>query len=309
MKLALKVDVATLRGTREGVPTLVDILQRHGAGATFFFALGPDRGARAVRRVFPRAASAIARHADIAPRRGFPSGLAGLVLPAHDIARRAREVLASVAEAGFETGVHCHDFVQWHDDAADADGAWTAAELDKAIGRYVDVFGERPRAFGAAGWQTNRHALRLLQRLGFDYASDGRGYAPHLPVWNAELVRCPQFPTTLPTLDEIAAADGLAPDELANGVLARTADGGYDHVFTLRAELEGLALASTLEALVVGWKAQGYELVPLRDMVDTVEPMELPRCEVGTGSVRGRAGTLFVQGEEFLGDVELPRAA
>ena len=33
MKLALKIDVDTLRGTREGVPRLVELLKRKGAGA------------------------------------------------------------------------------------------------------------------------------------------------------------------------------------------------------------------------------------------------------------------------------------
>ena len=34
MHLALKIDVDTLRGTREGVPRLVEILGRHGVTAT-----------------------------------------------------------------------------------------------------------------------------------------------------------------------------------------------------------------------------------------------------------------------------------
>ena len=47
MFLALKVDVDTLRGTREGVPNLVEILRRHGVTATFLFSLGPDHTGRA----------------------------------------------------------------------------------------------------------------------------------------------------------------------------------------------------------------------------------------------------------------------
>ena len=57
--------------------------------------------------------------------------------------------------------------------------------MQRACERYTDIFGEPPRTHGAAGWQMNVHALRLTQRLGFDYCSDGRGTHPHLPVWNA----------------------------------------------------------------------------------------------------------------------------
>ena len=51
MKLALKVNVDTLRGTEEGVPRLARLLELHGAGATFLFSLGPDHTGRAVRRI------------------------------------------------------------------------------------------------------------------------------------------------------------------------------------------------------------------------------------------------------------------
>src|SRR5712691_2823268 len=52
MKLALKVDVDTYRGTKRGVPRLVELLKKHGAGATFLFSLGPDHTGRAIKRVF-----------------------------------------------------------------------------------------------------------------------------------------------------------------------------------------------------------------------------------------------------------------
>ena len=54
MRLGLKVDVDTLRGTREGVPKLVELLRKHGVAATFLFSLGPDHTGRAIRRVFRR---------------------------------------------------------------------------------------------------------------------------------------------------------------------------------------------------------------------------------------------------------------
>ena len=46
MRLALKVDVDTFRGTREGVPRLIRTLQAPRADATFLFSLGSDHPGR-----------------------------------------------------------------------------------------------------------------------------------------------------------------------------------------------------------------------------------------------------------------------
>ena len=111
----------------------------------------------------------------------------------------------------------------------------------------------------------NAHALRLTQRLGFAYASDCRGTHPFIPVWNGEIVSCPQLPTTLPTLDELIGLDGTTDDNVHERLLALTGQ-PRDHVFTLHAELEGMKLAPVLERLLTGWREQGYELVALNDI-------------------------------------------
>lgn len=310
MRLALKIDVDTLRGTREGVPSLVALLQKHGVGATFLFSLGPDHTGRAIRRVFRRGFVGKVRRTSVVKHYGVRTLLYGTVLPGPDIGRRAAREMRAVRDAGFETGVHTWDHTRWQDGLADADAAWTADEMRRACERYHEIFGEPPRVHGAAGWQMNRHALRLTQRLGFDYCSDGRGTHPHLPVWDAEPVRCPQLPTTLPTLDELIGTGAITEENVAAHLLELTKDPApAGHVFTLHAELEGMRLAPAFEQLILGWKAQGFTLGPVRMLFDAVEPMALPRCTTGPGTVPGRTGTLLVQGEEFLGNVDLARAA
>ena len=51
-RLSLKVDVDTDRGTRVGVPRLLDLFDEFGIQATFLFSLGPDNTGRAIRRIF-----------------------------------------------------------------------------------------------------------------------------------------------------------------------------------------------------------------------------------------------------------------
>ena len=150
----------------------------------------------------------------------------------------------------------------------------------------MEIFGAAPLTHGAAGWQMNVHALRLTQRMGFEYCSDGRGAYPHLPVWNAELIRCPQLPTTLPTLDELIGVDGITEENVAAHLLELTREPRTaGHVFTLHAELEGLRLAHAFEQLLAGWQAQGWSLGTTRALYETLQPMALPRCEVALGAV------------------------
>jgi undecaprenyl phosphate-alpha-L-ara4FN deformylase len=305
VRLGLKVDVDTLRGTREGVPRLLELLQRHGVHATFLFSLGPDHTGRAIRRVFRKGFVGKVHRTSVVRHYGVRTLLYGTLLPAPDIARRATSVLRRVRGEGHETGIHCWDHIRWQDGVATADAEWTRREMQRACDRFVEVFKEPPTTHGAAGWQMNAHALRLTQQLGFDYCSDGRGAYPHLPVWRGELIRCPQFPTTLPTLDELIGNDGISEENVAAHVLARTrAAPGTGHVFTLHAELEGMRLASVLDQLLTGWKAQGFALGPMRLLRDAVEPLALPRCETALAPIAGRSGTLLMQGDEFLGDVD-----
>ncbi len=222
MQLALKIDVDTLRGTREGVPTLVTLLRKHDLRATFLFTLGPDHTGRAIKRVFRPGFYGKVRRTSVVRHYGLRTLMYGTVLPGPDVGRRAADVMRAVADAGFETGVHTWDHVRWQDGVATADAAWTKQEMLRACERYTEIMKSPPLTHGAAGWQMNVHALRETQRMGFEYCSDGRGTHPHLPVWNAELVRCPQLPTTLPTMDELIGREGITEDNVAAHLLELT---------------------------------------------------------------------------------------
>lgn len=298
MRLALKVDVDTLHGTCEGVPRLVRLLQRHDAGATFLFSLGPDHTGRAIRRVFRRGFVAKVRRTSVVSHYGLRTLLYGTLLPAPDIGRRCAATMRAVRAGGFETGIHCWDHVLWQDRVAHATAAWTERQMRLAFERYIEIFGETPRIHGAAGWQMNGPALRLTETLGFAVASDARGFRPFLPVVDGQTIRCPQLPTTLPTLDELLGTSGCDQGNVADRLLAMTQEPKQQvHVYTLHAELEGGRLEPVLTRLLNGWRAQGYQLVPLSALLHGVDPTALPRHRMISGHVAGRSGTLMMQAE------------
>lgn len=294
-KIALKIDVNTYRGTRAGVPRLMETLQRHQVQGSFFFTLGKDRTGRAIKRIFRPGVLSKASRIGVWGHYGIKTLLYGTLLPAPDIGRKCADILRSVRDAGFEVGIHCYDHNQWQDRAAGKDMNWTRREMQRAVDCFTDIFGTAPKTHAAAGWQLNRHALRLMQRLGFAYTSDTRGTHPFIPTWNAEIIACPQLPTTLPTLDELINRDGITLDNVAQHVLGLTANPpATGHVFTLQAEFEGGRWLPVFEQLLEGWKAQGYDIVSLQGYAAGL-PASLPRHEIAMRAVEGSTGVQAVQ--------------
>lgn len=301
VRLALKVDVRTVRGAVQGVPRLAEIFRQHGAGASFFLCPGPDRSGRAIGRLLRPDVLRRAGGTSLRACYGLAQLLYGTLLPSPEIGRRCGDTLRGLRAAGFEFGVQAWDPSAWYRRAATADAAWTLQQMRLARDAYERLFGEPPKAHGALDWQMNVDALRLTQRLGFDYASDCRGAHPFVPVYRAEIVACPQIPTTLPTLDELLAQDGVTVANIHERLLELTADAGeFGHVFTMRAELDGIVLAQAVDRLIAGWMDQGYELTSLREVYEDIDLDALPRHEVTGGSVAGRGEPLVLQGEEFL---------
>lgn len=295
-QVALKIDVDTYRGTREGVPRLVEVLQRYNAGATFFFSLGQDHTGRAIKRVFRPGFIGKVSRTSVVEHYGIKTLLYGTLLPAPDIGKKCGDIMRSVRDAGFEVGIHCYDHIRWQDYVAHQGEAWTRRELQLAVDRFTSIFGAAPRAHAAAGWQMNRHGLRYLQHLGMAYSSDTRGTHPYIPTWRAEIIAVPQLPTTLPTLDELLNRAGSTLDNIAQQLLQMTEVAPETgHVYTLHAELEGQKWMPIFEQLLQGWQAQGYDLVSMQQYLQGLDISALPRHEVQMQEVAGRVGTFATQ--------------
>jgi undecaprenyl phosphate-alpha-L-ara4FN deformylase len=263
-RIALKIEVPSYRATVAGVPVLLNLLRRNRAGASFAFALDSDWLGRS---------------------------------PGGRCADRLREVHAT----GFEVGIHGWNARHWTKRAAQADAAWTESQIKQALCAFERIFATRPPLHAAPGWQSNPHGLRLTQRLGFARASDTRGSHPFLPVWNGEIVGCPQFPTTLPTFEELAGNTRPDPQTLCRQLLALTAaPAPAGHVFSLCARPDAAAQVDLIEELLAGWREQGYEVMSIQSLAADCDVDKLPRHEVVVGTLPGRSGPLLLQGEEFL---------
>lgn len=308
-QLVLKIDVDTLRGSREGVPNLARLLRKHQANATFLFSLGLDHTGWALRRAFRPGFFQKVSRTSVVEHYGLKTLMYGVLLPAPDIGKRCAAELRAVRDDGFECGVHTWDHVVWQDNVRQQNAAWTHTQMQQAFDRFQAIFGNPAQTHGAAGWQMNPHAFAELDAFGLRYASDERAAlnddgslcdpqaGPHRVSALGRTLNCIQMPTTLPTLDELlgrtVGGKVITQSNIAATLLALT-EIQRDHVYTLHAELEGQKLAPIFEQLLLGWAAQGYQLTAMADYFPTIENTSLPVQPIQWGTLPGRSGDLLI---------------
>jgi len=307
--VGLKVDVDTLRGTKEGVPRLVALLKKYGLDATFYFSVGPDHTGRALRRVFRPGFFQKVSRTSIVKHYGLKTLLYGVLLPGPDIGRAAGAVMRGVFDAGFEVGLHTYDHVRWQDYVAQASATWTRVEFERGLAAFERVFGFLPQSHAAAGWQINDHALELEAEHGLLYASDTRvagadlrDATPFRPLLGADsgarVGACLQIPTTLPTFDELLGLEGIDESTVGDAVFERSKlvpPSGL-HVFTLHAELEGLRLLDAFERLLSRWRDAGAVIARMARLNALAQQRAWPSRAVVLSQIPGRSGLLAVAG-------------
>jgi undecaprenyl phosphate-alpha-L-ara4FN deformylase len=296
-RLAIKVDVDTDRGTRDGVPPLARLLAERGIKATFLFALGPDNTGRAIRRIFrPGFFSKVSRTGVVSVY-GWRTLLNGLFWPGPDIAARNVEALHIAREQRHELGIHCWDHVRWQDGLARMNERDVATDVEKACAMFRRVFGFDARTAGAAGWQADAKSLSVYDGAGFDYASDARGRSAFFPRAAGQVFATLQIPTTLPTLDELLGRPDYPMDSIVDAY-RRLLVPDCLNVMTVHAELEGMAYRGWFEKFIDTLGSDGVEFTLLADEAKAciARRAEIPVCELVAGTIDGRTGTLALQG-------------
>jgi undecaprenyl phosphate-alpha-L-ara4FN deformylase len=296
-RVALKVDVDTFRGTRDGVPALLEDLAAAGVKASFFFTLGPDNSGRAVLRVFrKRGFLAKMLRTNAARMYGWRTALYGTLLPAPEIGRRCRAAIAAVQAAGHEVGLHAWDHVAWQDRLDRMSRAAIDAQLDRGIAAFEAIFGSRPRGFAAPAWFCTDEGFAALDARGFDYLSVSRGAAaPFYPRVAGRALATLEVPTTLPTLDEELGRDGVTPANYVSRLVARYRP-GRDEVLTVHAETEGLAHRGLFQELLSRHRELGVATRTVGELAAEARARSKAGDvgDLGYGEVPGRAGRVVL---------------
>jgi len=296
IRLALKVDVDTDRGTREGVPNLVADCQEVRAPACFLFSLGPDQTGRAITRVLRPGFFQKVSRTSVVEIYGVRTLLNGTLLPAPHIGRRNEAVMRAVRDAGFEVGIHCYNHYRWQDYVQTMSAAAVNAEFVAARTEFRRIFGFEARTAGAAGWQSNVRSREAYERAGLLYASDTRGGAPFFPRVDGREFTTLEIPSTLPTFDELMGRPEYPDTAIVAHYMSLLRE-DQANVFTLHAEIEGMGRRQLFRQLLAACVARGVEFIRLDSLARELlaNRAALPVRDQVLVEIDGRSGLVAAQ--------------
>ena len=296
IRLALKVDVDTDRGTREGVPNLVADCQEVGAPACFLFSLGPDQTGRAITRVLRPGFFKKVSRTSVVQLYGIRTLLHGTLLPAPHLGRRNTATMRAVRDAGYELGIHCYNHYRWQDYVHRMSIADVRDEFVAARAEFMRLFGTDASTAGAAGWQSNAKSREVYDEANLLYASDTRGGAPFFPRIDGKVFRTMEIPSTLPTFDELMGRPEYPDAKIVPHYLSLLREDTVN-VLTIHAEIEGMGRRALFRELLAACRQRRVDFIRLDDYAKQLlaHRSEIPIRDQVQAEIDGRSGLVATQ--------------
>jgi len=292
MKIGLRIDVDTYRGTRLGVPALCRMLAAHGARGSFFFSLGPDNMGRNLWRLLrPRFALKMLR-TRAASLYGWDILLRGTFWPGPLIGKALGGTIKIAACEGHETGLHAWDHHYWQTALERMDDSALRRQLRLGFELLSQIEGRPCGCSAAPAWRCDERVLAAKLAFPFRYNSDCRGSTIFRPLLGGGREGQLQVPVTLPTYDELIGQHGVS-DVNYNQRLLELLDADRLNVLTIHAEVEGIAKQGLFADFLRAASARGWSFVPLGELIEPGK--EYQRCALRSAPIAGREGVVALQ--------------
>jgi undecaprenyl phosphate-alpha-L-ara4FN deformylase len=292
MKIGLRIDVDTFRGTKIGVPNLCEILADFSLSASFFFSVGPDNMGRHLWRLLRPAFLLKMLRTKASSLYGWDILLKGTFLPGPVIGNQLADIIAAVSNEGHEIGLHAWDHYHWQTHIDTMDSLALRSSLLKGFDALTRITGKPPNCSAAPAWKCSNQVLLEKEKLPFRYNSDCRGRSVFYPVIDGKTLSQPQIPVTLPTYDEVIGHRGITEINYNDYMLSLLIPEELN-VLTVHAEVEGISQKKMFARFLKKARLNGMAFVPLGTFLDENTSVETSSIE--HGKINGREGWVSVQ--------------
>jgi hypothetical protein len=281
--LALKVDIDTYQGMREGLPRIVEVLERRGIRASFYISFGPDRSGLAALQLLRPAFLLKMLKTRAVSTYGIKTALYGTLLKAPLIGCSFPEDLRRLDRLGHETACHAWDHRLWQDWLGFMGESSIRKWLDAMVQSFTSILGEKPSAFGAPGWHVDERVLRMIREYDFSYVSCTRAQKPFIFSENGLL----EIPSNLPCIEEVGTAGVI-------NALVRNAGNPDPQILPVHTEVEGGTFKLDFETILDRAISLGYIIVRMCDISRDIDRTTQPVRALKIGHIPGRAFTCAV---------------
>lgn len=274
MRISLKVDVEDSCGFREGLPSILKLLQQYQIKATFFFSTGYDNTGLRIRNFYqPRI---LTRQLPVLQK------TYGLLLPPASLSKKFKIQMQECVAAGHDVGIKGFDSVTWQSQAIDAREDWIRTQFQWAMENFEAVFDKKPSYNSVPGNVVNVFQLKLLDEYGFDAAFDSRGKIPYYPEYQNFQGNTLQIPVTLPSIEALL----LNPEVTINNVheylfVESQKSLPFGHVYEVRAAYEGRQWLPVLEKMIVMWRNSQWEFITASELLEKISGHTINRHQIG----------------------------
>ncbi|HEV8111713.1 MAG TPA: polysaccharide deacetylase family protein [Planctomycetota bacterium] len=289
--VALKVDVCTHDGMRDGVPRLLALLAQRRVKASFFLSFGPDNSGKAVKNLLRPGFLKKMVKSSAPSMYGVRTMLSGTLLPARPIATRHPDLVRRIAGEGHEVAVHAWDHRRWQDHLERMEVAEIEAHFAQSFSAFESILGRAPKAVGAAAWTVTPQSLRVADELALDYAADLRGGPPCTLRVEGRALKTPQIPTTGRCIEELLTLGIRGEADLARALLDDLAPGD-PAVLAVHAEVEGGPFGAVLDGLLATFAERGVAVRTLAEIAASLKGTRLPERDLAHVELPGRSGTV-----------------
>jgi len=276
-QLALKIDVDTHLGMKDGLPRVRDALRSFSIPGSFYLSFGPDRSGLAVLQFFRPGFLLKMFRTNAAALYGIKTALYGTLLPAPLIALNFPEQVQALVNNGHDVACHAWDHRLWQDWLPFMSMAKLRSWFVKMIEAYTSLVGRAPISFGAPGWRMDERVLQLVAELGFKYLSCTRAPRPFIFAENG----LPEIPSNLPCIEEVGV----------QGVIEALSTHSKDpgpFVLPIHAEVEGGVFLHSFMEILFHALSCGYSFHTVHDIASEIGCSGLPFRKLRIGTVKGR---------------------
>jgi undecaprenyl phosphate-alpha-L-ara4FN deformylase len=291
--VGLRIDVDTLRGTRIGVPHLLELLATSQIRASFFFSVGPDNMGRNLWRLLRPTFLLKMLRTKAASLYGWDILLCGTFYPGPVIGKKCPDVIRQAADAGHEIGLHAWDHHKWQSQLENMEKEAVTSEIQQGYDLLTRIVGRQPDCFAAPAWRITPEALQILEQFTFNYQSDCRGYSLFRPLLDGSAMNHIQIPATLPTYDELIGRQ--CTQKTYNEYLLTLIKPDILNVLTIHAEAEGISCLSLFKDFLDKAARRNISFVPLGDLI--AGSLKIEASVLAQSTIAGRDGWLSCQEE------------